>query len=265
VTIASNAVSSSWAEEQSLKTRRQLILAAIRLMAKKGIDGVSLRSVNLEAGARNTSAAHYHFGNKLQLVKAAAETLAQEVAAIRRPLLAQLRERSAVEPISPRQIIESAYGPFMGLLFQPEFGLPGIRFLSRLIVDTEHEVRLVANTFTGPLVHEVFELLHSVMPEMPPRVLKMRLLFSLNNLINGMSDVLALETSPFGDMSTPGSLEAANHFLEYITAGICAPPSQMTDEFATLARGIIHTYSQAGPGSIEAERIARTLRGTLSV
>ena len=44
-------------------TAERLLLAAERLFAARGVDGVSLRQVNVEAGQRNLSAAHYHFGS----------------------------------------------------------------------------------------------------------------------------------------------------------------------------------------------------------
>ena len=50
--------------------KQRLILAAISLFSQKGLDGVSLRLINREAGARNNSALHYHFGNKLGVIKA---------------------------------------------------------------------------------------------------------------------------------------------------------------------------------------------------
>ncbi len=65
-------------------TRRQLILAAERLFADRGIEGVSLREINLAAGQRNTSAAHYHFGSKEALVDAIFE--------FRRPELGKRRD-----------------------------------------------------------------------------------------------------------------------------------------------------------------------------
>ena len=49
-------------------TRQQLILAAEKLFAESGIDGVSLRQINIEAGQKNSSAAHYHFGSKDALI-----------------------------------------------------------------------------------------------------------------------------------------------------------------------------------------------------
>jgi AcrR family transcriptional regulator len=47
-----------------------LILAAERLFAERGIDGVALRHVNQAANQRNMSAAHYHFGSREGLVRA---------------------------------------------------------------------------------------------------------------------------------------------------------------------------------------------------
>lgn len=241
----------SWAAGQSESTRRRLILAAMRLMAEKGIDGVSLRSVNVSAGAKNASAAHYHFGTKLGLVEAIVETLEQDVSKARTPLIDELRARAATEALSAREIVETAYGPFMALLFHPEYGLPGIKFLSRLIVDTSPDVRVLANKFTAPLADDVLELLTEALPDVPSRVLKYRILFSLINLINGMSDVAALETSPFGDMSTPGSFEVADHFVEYITAGISAPPSSLNDNFIALCRSFIAVYQNPLPDESE--------------
>ena len=40
------------------------------LFARTGIDAVSLNEINKVAGQRNTSAIHYHFGNKEGLIQA---------------------------------------------------------------------------------------------------------------------------------------------------------------------------------------------------
>ena len=54
----------------STGTREALILAGERLFAEHGINGVSLRQINADAGQKNSSAAHYHFGSKQALIKA---------------------------------------------------------------------------------------------------------------------------------------------------------------------------------------------------
>ena len=48
--------------------REQLIAAAEHLFAESGIDAVSLRQINVAAGQKNSSAAHYHFGTKEALI-----------------------------------------------------------------------------------------------------------------------------------------------------------------------------------------------------
>lgn len=48
----------------------RLVVAAERLFARHGIDGVSLRQIAQEAGTANNSAVHYHFGSKPGLIAA---------------------------------------------------------------------------------------------------------------------------------------------------------------------------------------------------
>src|SRR5215470_8829481 len=71
-------------------TRQQLILAAERLFAERGIEGVSLREINLAAKQRNTSAAHYHFGSKDALIDAIFEFRRPEIGRRRDEILDQL-------------------------------------------------------------------------------------------------------------------------------------------------------------------------------
>jgi AcrR family transcriptional regulator len=51
-------------------TRTALLDAAEQLVAAHGVDALSLRAVAAAAGARNTSAAAYHFGTREQLLDA---------------------------------------------------------------------------------------------------------------------------------------------------------------------------------------------------
>lgn len=244
--LAKTASKSDWALEQTAKTRRQLILAGMRLMAKRGFDGVSMRSVNVAAGAKNSSAAHYHFGSKQGLVEAIVDTLSEDVSRVRRPLLEALSKRASANRPSAREIIEAGYLPFFGLLHHRDYGMPAIKFLSRLIVDTTPEMRVIVNRFTTPLAEEMFELLNETLPEIPPTLLKSRILFSLNNLINGPSDSASMVYSALGDMSYDNRYEQAHHFLDYIVAGISAPPSPMEDHFVELCDDLIAKFQDQG-------------------
>jgi len=50
--------------------RERLILVAIKLFAEKGVEAVSMRTINAAAGTKNKSAVHYHFGNKAGILEA---------------------------------------------------------------------------------------------------------------------------------------------------------------------------------------------------
>jgi AcrR family transcriptional regulator len=71
-------------------TKEQIVLAAERLFAAHGVDGVSLRQIGAAAGNANNSAVQYHFGSKDQLVRAIFEHRLPHLHE-RRRLLAEIR------------------------------------------------------------------------------------------------------------------------------------------------------------------------------
>ncbi|GGV42620.1 TetR family transcriptional regulator [Actinomadura cremea] len=72
-------------------TKAQIVLAAERLFAQHGIDGVSLRQIGTEAGNGNKSAVQYHFGTKDRLLQAICEHRLPGIHERRRILIAQYR------------------------------------------------------------------------------------------------------------------------------------------------------------------------------
>jgi AcrR family transcriptional regulator len=70
-------------------TRQELIGAAERLFASRGIEGPSLREITREAGQRNTGALQYHFGDREGLLKAVISKHEPGVDTILRGLLDQ--------------------------------------------------------------------------------------------------------------------------------------------------------------------------------
>ena len=87
----------------------RLVLAAERLFALHGIDGVSLRQVAAEAGSANNSAVHYHFGSKDALVAAIFEHRLPQIIRERRLLVT----RDA--PHDVRSRLEAHYLPVLTL------------------------------------------------------------------------------------------------------------------------------------------------------
>ena len=72
-------------------TKEQIVRAAERLFAARGLEGVSLRQIGAESGNGNNSAVQYHFGSKEQLVQAIFEHRLPQLHERRRVLVAARR------------------------------------------------------------------------------------------------------------------------------------------------------------------------------
>jgi AcrR family transcriptional regulator len=113
-----------------LSTKEQIVLAAERLFAERGYEGVSLREIGAAAGSGNNSAVQYHFGSKEQLVAAIFENRLTYIDDRRALLIAQL------EPHGIRAWVECYVLP---LLEQGE--IDGSHYMS-FIAAVEHQVAL---------------------------------------------------------------------------------------------------------------------------
>ena len=71
-------------------TPTQLLDAAERLFAERGIDSVSIREIVRSSGQNNLSAAHYHFGSREALVGALVERRMRTINALRHRRLDEL-------------------------------------------------------------------------------------------------------------------------------------------------------------------------------
>jgi AcrR family transcriptional regulator len=108
-------------------TQVRLLDAAERLIGDRGVDGVSLRAINADAGS-NVAAAHYHFGSKEGLVRAVLARRMSVLAEERYALLAPLEDDPTP---SLRQVAEVFALPLYELSRRAD-GMDYVRFLSAL-------------------------------------------------------------------------------------------------------------------------------------
>lgn len=64
-------------------TARRMLEIAERLFAEQGVELVPLRQIMLEAGQRNRSALHYHFGSREELVSRLLNLRLREINTVR--------------------------------------------------------------------------------------------------------------------------------------------------------------------------------------
>jgi AcrR family transcriptional regulator len=70
-------------------TKEQILVVAERMIADRGVDGVSMRQIAAAAGSGNNSAVLYHFGSKEKLVEAVFEHRLPALRARRAELIAE--------------------------------------------------------------------------------------------------------------------------------------------------------------------------------
>ncbi|MDC0662841.1 TetR/AcrR family transcriptional regulator [Marinobacter sp. SS21] len=198
-------------------TRQKILLTALELFAAHGLDGVSLRTISAESGTRNSAAAHYHFGNRLGLIDGILTMITDYL---------EPQFESAFQGVEQapgptlRDVVKAMCAPYLSLLSgTPPWGSAALRFMAHLHTDnTQPVIRLLNQHFRADL--ERIELqLHRVLPQTDRATLRLRLGFTLVNLIHGAAEIHLLATSPFGDIR-PDDATLFHQFVDYVEGGL---------------------------------------------
>lgn len=110
--------------------RDDLIRAAERLFAQRGIAGVSLREISRASGYRNVAAIQYHFGDRDGLVQAIADKHAPAVEIRRHALLDEYRS-AGVDDV--RRLAGALVRPLAAELSNPDCGREFLQVLAQAI------------------------------------------------------------------------------------------------------------------------------------
>jgi len=209
-------------------TKQNLILAALQLFADQGIDAVSMRTINAEAGARNASAVHYHFGNKLGIIEAIIAFIREELDQHRLAALTQLEARAARgETPSCREVMWAAFKPYDNLNRTPVYGRPAIRFLSRLQTDMNPEVQAVLNRNPHDIALRFDALLEQALPALPSDVRRTRYLYCWTLMVQGFAGNGSWEETTFGNLRAPTGDAALMRFFDYLVGGLEGPITKL--------------------------------------
>ena len=199
--------------------RGAIMNAAERLFAERGIDAVSLRTINTEAGY-SVAALHYHFGTRDGLVKAL----------LQRAQPAMFRQRatmvSALESQDPPQV-EAIVGALVypltaGMLEHFSESVAQLRFLVRLSFDRSP---YLAKTLDDSVA--LFRpLLRRSLPHLDARTLTRRWLFAADLAQHALANALEvhLGATAGGGVPTRAQLEQFQRDLvAFISGGLRAP------------------------------------------
>jgi AcrR family transcriptional regulator len=207
------------ADESPFSGETALILAAERLFAEGGIEGVALRQINQAANQKNISAAHYHFGSR--------EGLVQAVLTHRLPALDQRRGEllsRTVEAKDVRFYLEAFITPLLEQLVPRPEGNYYLRFIQQY--ERVHGDDYAFARQISPWGVEIYAGLEKLLYYIPEPVRRLRIAY----LINMIHSVLATAEARLekGELSHADVPLIGANTVDMFAAALSAPLSAYT-------------------------------------
>jgi AcrR family transcriptional regulator len=192
-------------------TREKLLDCAEDLFGRHGLEGVSLRTINTEAGL-SPAALHYHFGSKEMLVEALLERRMPALMERRSQLLDELSAREQLP--STRDALSTLLVPLVDMVAEGgEHSRRYLRLIHRLHADHDLDPQFVIDRWPGSVTRLV-PLLRAANPSLPKSIVEFRL---------GLVIELMLQSLAHGAPTTSEGFEAhVEKLLDFLTGGFLA-------------------------------------------
>ncbi len=146
-------------------TRERILSTAERLFAEHGIGAVSNRLVSDEAGQGNNAAVGYHFGTKVDLVRAIARRHNVDIEERRNQLVARTRDSSEI-----RDWVACLVRPLTDHLDSLAAPTWFARFGAQLMTDPGYRHVMEQDAMETPALRELLAGLDRCLPDLPAEV-----------------------------------------------------------------------------------------------
>lgn len=204
-------------------TKSQLMMAALRLFAEKGIASVRVREIVAEAKAKNNGAVFYHFGSKDNLVVELFSLVQHQFDAIRKPMIKDANKRAKESRLPVEDVIEILIQPYVTLIENEEWGVDAVRFIARSLMEFTPEMKKTVESPARISARSLTRLLPSCVPHVPRKLLLTRFNFVVDGVIHGFAEHRSLKNSYFGDLSYPNLRDLADIYTAAAIATLTAP------------------------------------------
>lgn len=149
--------------DKATTTRRRLIDSGRKLFAAGGIYRVALKDVVADAGQRNASALHYHFGDREGLIAAIIDVHNDVIEAERAKMLAALDARGAGADLG--SLVAALVVPYSRALTEPH----GREYL-QIVAQLAHRFDSWDHDGAPPMARAVFLRIEALIGHLPPAV-----------------------------------------------------------------------------------------------
>ena len=206
-------------------TRMLLIHAAERLFAEQGLRRTSLRQINQEAGQRNESAIHYHFGSRDAVILAIVELRTGPINERRLQMLAAALRDAGKMPLSSTVLAKTIVLPLAQSIAADPTCTHYARFLTQLTLDPDSRRLFLGGPHEGALAQCLKEFVRSK-PYYPEPVhyqrftAAARLMIAMLGIIEEMAD-----TRKARDKAAAEKGARVANIIDMVTAILDAPIS----------------------------------------
>lgn len=177
-------------------TKLELTLAAERVFALHGLSGATLRQIREEAGQKNESVIHYHFGSREAIIESILHLRSKPMDEQRFALMEVARRENNGTPLSGAQISRCCLMPLAHYVLDDNEPGYYMRFLASLRSDRRAWRRFVG-LHDGAL-NECLREMHRAKPYMPTSILDQRFVSMLYIHLNGMAAIEQIQETKGG-------------------------------------------------------------------
>lgn len=170
-----------------MKTRLQILLAAERLFAEHGVDGVALRAINRLAGQKNQSALHYYFGSRDKLLEAIIAFRMPPINERRLQLLHEVENAGVCRDV--RTLCWVMVQPLAETVACSQEQNNWVRFLAQVYSNSQYNL---ANTVRrqnyDASLRKLARKVRSALPDIPRHIVDQRLVMSMRQIVHTLAD-----------------------------------------------------------------------------
>jgi AcrR family transcriptional regulator len=214
-----------------MKAREQIRLAARRLFAEHGIDGVTVREIVQASSQKNNGSLSYYFGTKEALVREIVLEGAMVIDTRRNDRLNELE--AAGGPASVAEVVEILVYPSVGLAEEMGGEEDYVRFAFMMMLNhRELFMEAVGHRWNSGYIR-CLDHLRRLMPDMPPQMKNQRFVFMGAYL----GSVLTLREVALADRSRKHNMWGADSTLTHFIRTMCAMLEAPHEESGDAVRG----------------------------
>jgi AcrR family transcriptional regulator len=195
---------------KDLNTRERLLDIAEQLFAEKGVDSVSIRSINA-AAQLSPGILHYHFGNKDTLLEAIIARRMDEIMTHRQTMISSLDNNTAPTTNDVAAILVTPLASFV--CNNNQRGLWYLKLIARLHSNKSQTLNAVSQRYQDRVLNPLQHVLEASCAHLSAKQLSLRLSFASSTLLQSARD-WPLDEAELSSQAT--------QLITFIAAGLSA-------------------------------------------